>query len=371
MMANVDEKYMQLALDLAASAKGNTNPNPLVGAVIVKNGVIVGTGLHRKAGEPHAEVHAFRMAGEHAQDATLYVTLEPCSHYGKTPPCAKLVKESGVSRVVVAMQDPNPAVAGQGIQLLRDAGIVVEVGVLEQQARRVNERFIHNMLTQRPFVISKFAMTLDGKIATHTGHSKWVTGEAAREDVHYIRHEVDGILVGVGTVIADNPTLTTRLKEGYGKNPTRIIMDSSLRTPDYANVLNTEEAHTILVCSEDVSQEKMKRFTDKGVTVLPVRKNEYGLQLDDMLEKLYTHGITDILLEGGSKINASFLQQEAVDKYVVYIAPKVLGGNLSLTPFAGYSPSQMNEAWNVEWTSFDKVGEDLRIIAYPKQGEEK
>lgn len=371
MMANVDEKYMQLALDLAASAKGNTNPNPLVGAVIVKNGVIVGTGLHRKAGEPHAEVHAFRMAGEHAQDATLYVTLEPCSHYGKTPPCAKLVKESGVSRVVVAMQDPNPAVAGQGIQLLRDAGIVVEVGVLEQQARRVNERFIHNMLTQRSFVISKFAMTLDGKIATHTGHSKWVTGEAAREDVHYIRHEVDGILVGVGTVIADNPTLTTRLKEGYGKNPTRIIMDSSLRTPDYANVLNTEEAHTILVCSEDVSQEKMKRFTDKGVTVLPVRKNEYGLQLDDMLEKLYTHGITDILLEGGSKINASFLQQEAIDKYVVYIAPKVLGGNLSLTPFAGYSPSQMNEAWNVEWTSFDKVGEDLRIIAYPKQGEEK
>ncbi len=371
MMINVDEKYMQLALDLAASAKGNTNPNPLVGAVIVKNGVIVGTGLHRKAGEPHAEVHAFRMAGEHALDATLYVTLEPCSHYGKTPPCANLVKESGVSRVVIAMQDPNPAVAGRGIQLLQDAGIMVEVGVLEQQAQRLNERFIHNMLTHRPFVISKFAMTLDGKIATHTGHSKWVTGEGAREDVHHIRHEVDGILVGVGTVIADNPSLTTRLKEGYGKNPTRIIMDSSLRTPDNANVLNTEDAPTILVCSDDVSQEKIHLFTEKGVTVLPVQKNEYGLQIDEMLEKLYIHGITDILLEGGSKMNASFLQQGAIDKYVVYIAPKVLGGNLSLTPFAGYNPSLMHEAWNVEFASFDKIGEDLRIIAYPKQGEEK
>ena len=369
-MTNKDEKYMQLALDLAASAKGNTNPNPLVGAVIVKNDIIVGTGLHRKAGEPHAEVHAFRMAGDHAHNATLYVTLEPCSHYGKTPPCANLVKESGVSRVVVAMQDPNPTVAGRGIQLLRDAGITVEVGVLEQQARRLNERFIHNMLTKRPFVISKFAMTLDGKIATQTGHSKWVTGEAAREDVHYIRHEVDGILVGVGTVIADNPSLTTRLREGYGKNPTRIIMDSTLRTPIKANVLNTEEAQTILVCGKDVSQEKIDSFTNKGFTVLPIETNEHGLNIDDMLANLYEHGITDILLEGGSKINASFLQQGAIDKYVIYIAPKVLGGNLSLTPFAGYNPSLMNEAWNVEFTSFDKVGEDLRIVAYPKQGEE-
>lgn len=279
MMMNVDEKYMQLALDLAASAKGNTNPNPLVGAVIVKNGVIVGTGLHRKAGEPHAEVHAFRMAGEHAQGATLYVTLEPCSHYGKTPPCANLVKESGVSRVVVAMQDPNPTVAGRGIQLLQEAGIVVEVGVLEQQARRLNERFIHNMLTKRPFVISKFAMTLDGKIATHTGHSKWVTGEAAREDVHHLRHEVDGILVGVGTVIADNPSLTTRLKEGYGKNPTRIIIDSSLRTPDHANVLNTEDAPTILVCSDDVSQERFIYLQKKVLQCYLFEKMNMGFGL--------------------------------------------------------------------------------------------
>ncbi len=366
-----DEKYMQLALDLAASARGNTNPNPLVGAVIVKDGAIVGTGLHRKAGEPHAEVHAFRMAGEHAKGATLYVTLEPCSHYGKTPPCANLVKDSAVRRVVVAMQDPNPSVAGRGIQLLRDAGIEVEVGVLEAQAQRLNERFIHNMLTKRPFVISKFAMTLDGKIAAHTGHSKWVTGEVAREDVHHIRHEVDGILVGVGTVIADNPSLTTRLKEGYGKNPVRIIMDSALRTPAHANVLNVEEAKTIIVCDENASLEKIAALKEQGVTIMPVRSNQDGLVIDDMLEQLYQHGITDILVEGGSTVNASFLQQGAINKYVIYIAPKVLGGRLSLTPFAGLNPSTMDEAWDVDFDSFEQVGQDLRIIAYPKKGEEK
>lgn len=366
-----DEKYMQLALDLAANAKGQTNPNPLVGAIIVKDGVIVGTGFHRKAGEPHAEVHAFRMAGEHAKGATLYVTLEPCSHYGKTPPCANLVKESEVSRVVVAMQDPNPDVAGRGIKLLRDTGIEVEVGVLEAQSRRLNERFIHNMLTNRPFIIAKYAMTLDGKIAAHTGHSKWVTGEAAREDVHHIRHEVDAILVGVGTVITDNPILTTRLKEGSGKNPIRIIMDSLLRTPAYAHILNVDEAKTILVCSEDVKQEKIQSFEEKGITVLPVRHEHKGLVIDDMLEKLYQLGITDILVEGGSTVNASFLQSGAINKYIVYVAPKVLGGRLSLTPVAGHSATTMDEAFDVEFDSFEKVGEDLRIIAYPKKGDEK
>ncbi|MFJ7734953.1 bifunctional diaminohydroxyphosphoribosylaminopyrimidine deaminase/5-amino-6-(5-phosphoribosylamino)uracil reductase RibD [Lysinibacillus sp. NPDC097287] len=366
-----DEKYMQLALDLAASAKGNTNPNPLVGAVIVKDGVIVGTGLHRKAGEPHAEVHAFRMAGEHAKGATLYVTLEPCSHYGKTPPCANLVKDCEVNRVVVAMQDPNPDVAGRGIQLLRDAGIEVEVGVLEAQSRRLNERFIHNMLTSRPFIISKYAMTLDGKIAAHTGHSKWVTGEAAREDVHHIRHEVDGILVGVSTVIADNPSLTTRLNKGYDKNPVRIIMDSSLRTPEKANVLNVEEAKTIIVCSDEVGQEKIALFEGKGVVVLRVRREHNGLDIDDMLAKLYQLGITDILVEGGSTVNASFLQSGAINKYIVYVAPKVLGGRLSLTPIGGHSPALMEEAFDLEFDSFEKVGQDLRIIAYPKKGDEK
>ncbi|MEG0261292.1 MAG: bifunctional diaminohydroxyphosphoribosylaminopyrimidine deaminase/5-amino-6-(5-phosphoribosylamino)uracil reductase RibD [Lysinibacillus sp.] len=363
-----DEKYMQIALDLAASAKGNTNPNPLVGAIIEKDGVIVGMGLHRKAGEPHAEVHAFQMAGEHALGATLYVTLEPCSHYGKTPPCANLVKESGVKRVVVAMQDPNSEVAGRGIQLLKDAEIEVEVGILEEQAKRLNERFIHNMLTSRPFIISKYAMTLDGKIATHTGHSKWITGEAAREDVHRLRNEVDAILVGVGTVLADNPSLTTRLPEGTGKNPVRIIMDSQLRTPLDAKVLNAE-AKTIFVCGHAVDAHKITLFEEKGATILQVAQDEEGLNIDEMLEKLYQYGITDILVEGGGAINASFLRSGSINKYILYIAPKLLGGRLSLTPITGQNVAMMDEAFDVVFDSFEKIAEDLRIIAYPKQVE--
>lgn len=363
-----DQEYMRLALDLARSAKGNTNPNPLVGAVLVKDGVIVGTGLHRKAGEPHAEVHAFRMAGEHAKGATLYVTLEPCSHYGKTPPCAKLVKESEVARVVVAMEDPNPEVAGRGIQLLRDAGIEVEVGVLEEEAKRLNERFIHNMLTARPFVISKFAMTLDGKIATHTGHSQWITGEVARQEVHQLRHEVDAILVGVGTVLADNPSLTTRLPQGNGKNPIRIILDSKLRTPLDANVIDTNEAKTILVTSEDADLNVVSTYEEKGVQVLCIAKTENGLDLDAMLEQLYQLGITDVLVEGGGAVNASFLRAGLIQKYLVYMAPKVLGGQNSVSPFTGQDVETINAAELVEFSEVEKIGDDLRITAYPKQG---
>ena len=361
-----DEEYMRLALDLAASAKGNTNPNPVVGAVIVKNGVIVGTGLHRKAGEPHAEVHAFNMAQQHAEGSALYVTLEPCSHYGKTPPCANLVKESKVSRVVVATRDPNPEVAGRGIQLLRDAGIQVDVGILEKEAQKLNERFIHNMLTKRPFVISKFAMTLDGKLATYNGHSKWITGEVSRKDVHTLRNEVDGILVGVGTVIADNPALTTRLTELDGKNPTRIILDSSLRTPLDAQVLQTEEAKTIIVTSKEVDSNRVKEYESKGAKVLFVSKRNSGLDLEEVLSELYQQGLTDILVEGGGAINSAFLNAGLIDKYYIYIAPKVLGGKESITPFTGENPESMDAAKQLYFDEFQKFGEDLRIIAYPK-----
>ncbi|MFJ8237088.1 bifunctional diaminohydroxyphosphoribosylaminopyrimidine deaminase/5-amino-6-(5-phosphoribosylamino)uracil reductase RibD [Ureibacillus sp. NPDC094379] len=366
-----DQDYMQLALQLAATAKGNTNPNPIVGAVLVKNGVIVGTGLHRKAGEPHAEVHAFNMAGEHAKGATLYVTLEPCSHYGKTPPCAKLVIESKVSRVVVATTDPNPSVAGRGIRMIEDAGIEVEVGILEKEARKLNERFIHNMLTSRPFVISKFAMTADGKIATHTGHSKWITGEESRHQVHELRDEVDAILVGVGTVLADNPSLTTRLPERIGKNPIRIILDSNLRIPLNAIVLQTEEAKTIIVTSTEVDTSKVKAVEEKGATVLAVSKDEHGLNLDEMLSRLYEMGITDVLVEGGGEINASFLRAGLINKYFIYIAPKLIGGKNSKTPFTGEDVDTMDDALQLEFDDVEKVGEDLCIIAYPKQGEIK
>lgn len=360
-----DQHYMTIALELAASAKGKTNPNPLVGAVIVKDGAIVGTGLHRKAGEPHAEVHAFRMAGEHAKDATLYVTLEPCSHFGKTPPCANLVKESGVKRVVVAMQDPNPSVAGRGINLLREAGIEVEVGVLEQQALRLNERFIHNMLATRPFVISKFAMTLDGKIATATGHSQWITGEDARADVHELRDEVDAILVGVGTVIKDNPALTTRLKERQGKNPIRVILDRTLRTPLEAQILHTEQARTIIVTAEG-NEDLAAKYDAVEFVYVPVVDGNLDLQVT--LSELYKIGITDVLVEGGGTINASFLRANLIDKFFVYIAPKVLGGKNSITPFAGDNVETIDAAMLLTFDEVEKIGEDLRITAYPKKG---
>ncbi|MBD8026174.1 bifunctional diaminohydroxyphosphoribosylaminopyrimidine deaminase/5-amino-6-(5-phosphoribosylamino)uracil reductase RibD [Ureibacillus sp. Re31] len=366
-----DRDYMQLALDLAASAKGNTNPNPVVGAVLVKDGVIVGTGLHRKAGEPHAEVHAFQMAGDHAKGATLYVTLEPCSHYGKTPPCAKLVKESEVSRVVVATMDPNPAVAGRGINMLKEAGIEVEVGLLEQEARKLNERFIHNMLTSKPFVISKFAMTLDGKIATYNGQSKWITSEEARLQVHELRHEVDAILVGIGTVLADNPSLTTRLPHRDGKNPIRIILDSELKTPLDANVMDTSEASTIIVCNPHVDVTKMSQYEEKGATILPIEKDASGLKIEDMLDELYKLGITDVLVEGGAEVNASFLRAGFINKFIVYIAPKLLGGRNSKTPFTGFDVETMEQALQLEIDSFEKVGPDLCITAYPKIGESK
>jgi diaminohydroxyphosphoribosylaminopyrimidine deaminase / 5-amino-6-(5-phosphoribosylamino)uracil reductase len=360
-----DQEYMSLALNLAASAKGKTNPNPLVGAVIVKDDMIVGTGLHRKAGEPHAEVHAFRMAGEHAKGATLYVTLEPCSHYGKTPPCANLVKESGVSRVVVAMQDPNPEVAGRGIQLLRDAGIEVEVGVLEKEAYTLNERFIHNMLTKRPFVISKFAMTLDGKIATANGHSQWITSEEARLHVHHLRDEVDAILVGVGTVLKDNPSLTTRLPDREGKNPIRIVLDRSLRTPLDATIVDTKVARTILVTglASDTTA-----FEAKGVEILRVPEQDGKLDLNLTLEKLYELGITDVLVEGGGEVNASFLRANLIDKYFAYIAPKILGGAHSVTPFTGMDVETIDLAQNLSFSSVTQIGPDLLITAYPNEG---
>lgn len=363
-----DQYYMKLALELAETARGKTNPNPLVGAVIVKEGMIVGSGLHRKAGEPHAEVHAFRMAGEHAQDATLYVTLEPCSHYGKTPPCAELVKNSGVKRVVVAMEDPNPLVAGRGINLIKGAGIEVEVGILESEARLLNERFIHNMVTARPFVISKVAMTLDGKLATYNGHSKWITGPEARETVHHLRDQVDGIMVGIGTVLSDDPELTTRLPEGGGKNPIRIILDTNLRIPLDAKVTKvTNEVKTWIITGENANREKASALAKAGLEIIMVPSGEVGLDLNAVLQKLYEKGITDILLEGGSELNGAFLKQNLIDKYIVFVAPKVLGGRHSKTPFAGSDAESMDEALNLEFHSIEQFGSDICITAYPKK----
>jgi diaminohydroxyphosphoribosylaminopyrimidine deaminase / 5-amino-6-(5-phosphoribosylamino)uracil reductase len=364
-----DHYFMKLALDLAASAKGKTNPNPLVGAVIVKDGMIVGSGLHRKAGEPHAEVHAFRMAGEHAKGATLYVTLEPCSHFGKTPPCANLVKDSGISRVVIAMRDPNPLVAGRGIKLIEEAGIEVEVGILEAEAAKLNERFIHNMVHHTPFVLSKVAMTLDGKIAAYNGHSKWVTGEQSRQKVHYLRNETDAILVGIGTVLADDPMLTTRIPEG-GKNPVRIILDSKLRTPIDAKITDCSEAKTWVFTDEGADPEKTNALLQKGVEVFPTPKGEDGLDLSFILKTLFEKGITDVLVEGGSEVNGAFLRAGLINKFLIYLAPKILGGRHSLTPFTGKDVESMDDALKVDIETIEHVGKDLLITAYPSNHQE-
>lgn len=260
-----DQDYMNLAINVAKAGVGQTTPNPVVGAIIVNEGRVVGIGAHLKAGEPHAEVHAIRMAGEKAQNATAYVTLEPCSHHGKTPPCADLLITSKVKRVVVATTDPNPLVAGKGIAKLKAAGIEVEVGVCKEQADALNSVFFHYLEKKRPYITLKSATTLDGKIATVTGESKWITGDAARQDVHLYRSIHDAILVGVNTVLMDNPSLTTRLPNGTGKNPIRVILDSKLRTPLDSQIVNDGKAETWIIVSNQVNQEKINEFSGKKV----------------------------------------------------------------------------------------------------------
>lgn len=360
-----DQHFMRLALELAGTACGKTNPDPVVGALIVKDGQVVGAGVHRKAGEPYAEVHAIQMAEGYTEGATLYVTLEPSPQFGKISPCIELVLNSGIARVVVAMQDPNPKMAGRGIQLLRENGIEVDVGVLEKEAELLNERFVHNMSKRRPFIISQVAMTLDGKIATSTGHSKWVTCDETQLVVHKLRNKVDAILVGINTVLADDPLLTTRLPEGSGKNPIRVILDSNLRMPADAKVTDCSAAKTWVVTKEDADPERVHMLQQKGIEVLFVPVNRFGLDLHALSDMLYQRGVTDLLVEGGSEVNGSFLRANLIDKWMVYIAPKVLGGRQSLSPYGGLDLEFMDEALHVKIHSVEQIGEDICITAYP------
>lgn len=355
-----DKEYMQLALSLAQSVKGQTSPNPPVGSVVVKDGRIIGMGAHLKAGEAHAEVQAIKMAGGQVEGATIYVTLEPCSHYGKTPPCSNLLIDSKVSRVVVATTDPNPLVAGKGIERIRNAGIEVEVGVLQQEANELYEMFFYYISTNKPFVTLKSALTLDGKTATHTGSSMWITGEIAREDVHKYRHSHDAILVGVNTVIKDNPSLTTRLPGG-GINPIRIVLDNRLRTPIEAKIVNDRESETWIVVSAEVTEEQMKPFVNKGVTFVQLPGNKIDIPV--LLERLGELSITSILVEGGSEVNGSFLEHKAFNQVVTYIAPKLIGGKLAPGFIGGLGISDMVDAAQLQFKSIEQLGEDIKIVA--------
>lgn len=359
-----DQDYMNLAINVAKAGVGQTTPNPVVGAVIVNDGHVVGIGAHLKAGEPHAEVHAVRMAGEKAQNATAYVTLEPCSHHGKTPPCADLLITSKVKRVVVATTDPNPLVAGKGIAKLKAAGIEVEVGVCKEQADALNAVFFHYLDKKRPYVTLKSATTLDGKIATVTGESKWITGEAARQDVHLYRSIHDAILVGVNTVLMDNPSLTTRLPNGTGKNPIRVILDSKLRTPMDSQIVNDGKAETWIIVSNQVKQEKMNEFSGKkGVRIIQLQED--NLAISTMLTRLGEEGISSIFVEGGAEVNGSFLKEKAINQVIVYLAPKLFGGKQAPTAIGGSGIESIDDSLQLTIKSVEQLGEDVKIIAEP------
>jgi diaminohydroxyphosphoribosylaminopyrimidine deaminase / 5-amino-6-(5-phosphoribosylamino)uracil reductase len=357
-----DEYYMRFAIELAKAGIGQTSPNPVVGAVVVKNGEIVGFGAHLKAGEPHAEVHALRMAGEKAKDATVYVTLEPCSHYGKTPPCADLLIEKEVKRVVVATTDPNPLVAGKGIAKLRQAGIEVDVGVLKQEADELNQVFFHYIATKTPFVTLKYASSLDGKIATKTGESKWITSKEARLDSHRYRAVHDAILVGVNTVIADDPSLTVRLSERR-KNPVRIILDTHLRTPLNAKIINDGEAETWIVVGSEVKEAKIAEYAHKHAQIL--KMSEPKIQIRDLLNILGEKQITSLFVEGGAEVHGSFIEAKAVNQVVAYVAPKIIGGKAAPSPIGGSGFAQMADVMNLKIKSVETIGPDLKIVALP------
>ena len=363
-----DKRWMQRAIDLARKGTGLTSPNPLVGTVLVDgDGNVVGEGWHHKAGEPHAEVNALAQAGEKARGTTAYVTLEPCSHYGRTGPCCEALIAAGVKKVVVAIGDPNPKVAGNGIRRLQEEGIEVSVGVLAKEAAEVNEVFLHWITTNRPFVALKYAMTLDGKIATGTGDSKWITGEEARTQAHFLRSIYDAILVGKGTVLADDPSLTCRLVEG--KNPIRIVLDAKLEIPINAKVLSDGEAETIIVAGKDVLPELLSERTGlEKVEVLQVDTVDGKVDLKELLTKLSERKITSILVEGGGAVHGSFFDAGFVDRVYAFIAPRLIGGTEALSPIGGMGCLKIADGLKLDRVETMALGNDFLITGCTAKG---
>lgn len=356
-----DEKYMRLAMQLAGNAIGRTSPNPLVGAVIVKDNRVVGCGWHRKAGTPHAEVHALNQAGELAQGADVYVTLEPCAHYGKTPPCSKALVEAKVKNVYGGLLDVNPKVAGKGFKILEDAGIHVEYGFLQDELRKQNEVFFKWIEHKKPFIVLKAAMTLDGKIATATGQSKWITNETSRAYGYKLRDIYDGIMVGINTVIEDNPMLTARVDGG--KNPIRIVVDSSLKIDINANVVQDKSAKTIVATTDKADKDKILKLQAQDVDVIVVDKDENDkVDIEKLLDILGQQNICSILVEGGAILSGSFVAKKLVDKVYFFIAPKIVGGKEAKTPVAGIGILNLQEALALKDIQIEKLEEDILII---------
>ncbi len=357
-----DETYMDEALALAGRAAGRTAPNPLVGAVAVNKGAIVGRGHHHAAGQPHAEVNALIAAGPRAEGGTLYITLEPCNHVGRTGPCTEAILTAGVKRVVYAMDDPNPHVAGGGAKRLRQAGITVERGLRAAEARRLNAPFLTAVLRGRPRVIAKWAMTLDGKVATRTGHSRWVTGPAAREHGHRLRDRHDAILVGVGTVRADDPALTTRLPKGQGRDPVRIILDSQARTPATAKVIQERSAApTIIATTLKPGHKRVRALERAGAEVWSLRAKQGQVSWKALLTRCLEAELHSVLVEGGPTVHASAWQADVVDEVACYLAPKVCGGADAPGPLAGDGAGRMDRVPTLTDVTTEWLGEDLCI----------
>jgi diaminohydroxyphosphoribosylaminopyrimidine deaminase/5-amino-6-(5-phosphoribosylamino)uracil reductase len=360
-----DNDYMQMALTLAEKGTGRVSPNPMVGAVVVRAGRVVGQGYHAYVGGPHAEVNAIDDAGDAARNGTLYVTLEPCNHFGRTPPCTRKILEAGIKRVVVAMEDPNPEVAGGGNAFLVSRGMDLVCGVEQAAAQRLNESFIKFVRTRTPFVILKIASTLDGRIATRTGDARWVTGSIARAHVHQLRHGMDAIMVGVGTVEADDPQLTARLENGRGVDPVRIVLDTRLRMPEKARMLHqASKAPTWVICGPDAPPAARKRLEAAGATVIQTTLRQGRIDLDTLMRHLAERGVTSLLIEGGSHVAAAALREGVVDKVLFFYAPKIYGGDDGIPICRGRGPDLMRESLAVNHIELDRMGNDIMVSGY-------
>lgn len=358
-MEVTDQDFMRRAIELAERGRGWTNPNPVVGAVIVKDGRIIGEGYHARFGGLHAERNAIASLTEPARGAVMYVTLEPCCHYGKTPPCTEAILEQGIARVVVGSRDPNPKVAGKGAALLREAGVIVEEDFLRSECDRLNPVFFHYITNGTPYVVMKYAMTVDGKIATRTGASQWITGEKAREQVHRLRHQYMGIMAGIGTVLADDPLLNVRL-EGK-KSPVRIICDSRLRLPPDSQICRTAKQYPTIVAHAAGSREAAARLEQLGIQVVAIPDEAGRVDLKRLMRFLGKQGLDSILLEGGGELNESALQAGIVQEAKVFVAPKIFGGGEAKTPVTGRGVALSGEARMLSLEAMSQVGEDLLL----------
>ena len=360
-----DQTFMGMAIDLAAQGRGFTSPNPMVGAVIVKDGSVVGRGFHRAAGEAHAEVNAIADAGALARGSSIYVNLEPCNHTGRTPPCTERILAAGISRAVIAMQDPNPDVKGGGASYLRERGLEVVLGLCREEAEKLNEAFVRFVTAKRPFVIAKCAATLDGRIATRTGDSKWISCEESRRFVHGLRHSVDAIMVGSGTVKADDPSLTVRLDDTERRDPTRIILSSDLSIAENAKVLRLDsDSDTILVTADSVPAGRKARLERGNVRTIQAPLKDGLIDLDLLMGQLGSMGISSLLIEGGSRVLASAFSSGIVDKIIFFYAPKILGGSDGKPICSGTGPELLSGSIPVRDISVRRFGDDVMIEGY-------